>query len=129
MTGGSGSAAYSPEDRGRRSEQARSQFRIKGRFAWAGRGAPATTVEYNLDVEEDIKTSKEDLMLPRSTGGGASAAKRTPVGVTADKKGKCRAPVSAAAKKQSAIPHDKRGRGSSSTHARNKVSAHATQWT
>jgi hypothetical protein len=129
MTGSSGSAAYSPEDRARHSEQARSQFRIKGRFARAGRGAPATAVEYNLDVEEDIKPSEEDLMLPRSTGGGASAARRTQVGVAADKKGKCRAPVSASAKKQMAIPHGKRGRGSSSTHARNKVSAHAYQWT
>jgi hypothetical protein len=129
MTGGSGSAAYSPEDRARLSEQARSQFRIKGRFARAGRGAPATAFEYNLNVEEDIKPSEEDLMLPRSTGGGASAARRTPVGVAADKKGKCRAPVSAADKKQPTIPHGKRGRGSSSTHARNKVSAHATQWT
>jgi hypothetical protein len=61
-------------------------------------------LEYNLDVEEDIKPSEEDLMLSRSTGGGASAARRTQVGVAADKKGKCRAPVSAAAKKQTAIP-------------------------
>jgi hypothetical protein len=127
MTGGSGSAAYSPEDRARRNEQAQSQFRIKCRFVRAGRGAPATAVEYNLDVEEDIKPLEEDLMLPRSTSGGVSAARRTQVGVVADKKGKCRAPVSAAAKKQTAIPHGKRGRGSSLTHARNKVSAHAYQ--
>jgi hypothetical protein len=120
-------AAYSPKDRARRSEQARSRFRIKCRFARAGHGAPATAVEYNLDVEEDIKPSEEDLMMPRSTGGGASAARRTEVGVAADKKGKCRAPVSAAAKKQTAIPNGKQGRGSSSTHARNKMSAHAYQ--
>jgi hypothetical protein len=129
MTGGSGSAAYSLEDRARRSEQARSQFRIKGRFGRAGHGAPTTAVEYNLDMEEDIKPLEEDLMLPRSNGGGASVARRTQVGVAADKKGKCRAPFSTAAKKQTAIPHVKRGRGSSSTHARNKVSAHAYQWT
>jgi hypothetical protein len=127
MTGGSGSAAYSPEDRARRSEQAQSQFRIKCRFVRAGRGAPATAVEYNLDVEEDIKPLEEDLMLPMSTSGGVSAARRTQVGVAADKKGKCRAPVSTVAKKQTAIPHAKRGRGSSLTHARNKVSAHAYQ--
>jgi hypothetical protein len=127
MTDRSGSATYSPEDRARRSEQARSPFRIKGRFARAGRGVPATAVEYNLDVEEDIKPSEEDLMLPRSTGGGASTTRRTQVGVAANKKGKCRAPVSAAAKKQTAIPNGKQGRGSSSTHARNKMSAHAYQ--
>jgi hypothetical protein len=130
MTGGRGSAGYSSEDRSRRSEQARSQFRIKGWFARGGPSSPAaphTAVEYNLDVEEDIKPSAEDLGLSRCAVGGPSASRLCSQRLAAVDKGKGKATDSAAAKKKTATPHSKPGRGSTSTRARKKVNAHAYQ--
>jgi len=88
-------------------------------------------VDYNLEEEEDIQHSADEVMVSRkatlrfSSSGVATASKKTPARVAADKKGKEAA--SAAGKKKTPIPSGKRAKGSSSTKARKKVTSHCNQ--